>query len=93
MHTQTALVLGGTGLIGTILVKLLLEDESFEKVKVLVRNQFDMQHQKLIVEKVDFDNANDLLERRANAREQGNATFIHGRSLPARVRNRNRIRC
>ena len=51
MQTQTALVLGATGLIGTTLVKLLLEDESFEKVKVLVRNQFDMQHEKLIVEK------------------------------------------
>jgi uncharacterized protein YbjT (DUF2867 family) len=63
MQTQTALVLGATGLIGTTLVKLLLEDESFEKVKVLVRRQFDMQHQKLIVESVDFDNANNFKEK------------------------------
>jgi uncharacterized protein YbjT (DUF2867 family) len=54
MKQQTALVLGATGLIGSNVVTLLLEDYSFDKVRVLVRREYNIDHPKLEVEKVNF---------------------------------------
>jgi uncharacterized protein YbjT (DUF2867 family) len=54
MKQQTALVLGATGLIGSNVVKLLLDDDSFDKVRVLVRREYNIDHPKLEVEKVNF---------------------------------------
>jgi len=56
MKAQTALVLGATGLIGSNLVKLLLTDDAYEKVIVLVRNAYPLLHPKLVVRIVDFNN-------------------------------------
>jgi uncharacterized protein YbjT (DUF2867 family) len=47
-------VIGATGLVGKQLVKLLLEDENFEKVRVFVRRNLEMQHQGLEQKIVDF---------------------------------------
>ncbi|MDB5191637.1 MAG: Semialdehyde dehydrogenase - binding protein [Segetibacter sp.] len=62
MEPQTAVVLGATGLIGSHLVELLLNDNSFNKVRVLVRRPVEEQHPKLEVSVVDFG---DLVEYRS----------------------------
>jgi uncharacterized protein YbjT (DUF2867 family) len=55
MKQQTALVLGATGLIGSNVVKLLLADDAYNKVRVLVRKDYHIRHPKLEVERVTFD--------------------------------------
>jgi len=51
---RTAIVLGATGLTGSLLVNRLLSDEHFSKVIVLVRSQFNLSHPKLIIEQINF---------------------------------------
>jgi len=51
-----AIVIGATGLIGTELVKQLVEDADFESVKVLVRKSTGVKVDKLEEVLVDFDN-------------------------------------
>ena len=50
-----ALVIGATGAVGKDLVKMLLEDASFESVTVFVRRPFGLENPKLNVHIVDFD--------------------------------------
>ena len=71
MQPQTAVVLGATGLIGELLVKELVNDDSFEKVKLLVRRSLDIVDKKLEVQIVSFDN---LVDLRAKLGE-GNSIF------------------
>lgn len=56
MQALTAVVLGATGLIGEQLVKQLLNDTDFSKVRILVRRPVELSHPKLEVQIVDFDN-------------------------------------
>lgn len=56
MKQQTAVVIGATGLTGSLLVQQLLEDDSFNPVRILVRKPVALQHPKLQVELVDFNN-------------------------------------
>jgi uncharacterized protein YbjT (DUF2867 family) len=56
MRPLTAVVLGATGLIGEQLVETLLNDTAFEKVRILVRRQVNINNPKLEVEVVSFDN-------------------------------------
>ena len=56
MRTQTAVVLGSTGLTGQFLVPMLLEDPAFDKVRILVRKPVTLVHPKLEIEIVDFTN-------------------------------------
>ncbi len=56
MNGQTAVVLGATGLIGSLLVEQLLHDDAFSKVRVLVRRPITMAHTKLEVVTTDFSN-------------------------------------
>jgi uncharacterized protein YbjT (DUF2867 family) len=51
---KTAIVIGATGLTGSILVQKLLKDSRFEKVIVLVRTTTDIQHERLEEHIVDF---------------------------------------
>ena len=51
---KTAIVIGATGLIGGILVKILLEDERYKLVKVFVRRPFGIIHPKLEEHIVSF---------------------------------------
>jgi uncharacterized protein YbjT (DUF2867 family) len=53
-----ALLIGATGATGKDLLELLLEDDSFEKVDIFVRRSLDIQHNKLKVHVVDFDQPN-----------------------------------
>lgn len=58
MQAQTAVVLGATGLIGSLLTELLLNDPAFKSVRVLVRKPYSTQHAKLDVQLVSFDDIN-----------------------------------
>lgn len=51
-----AILIGATGLIGTELLKQLLEDVAFDSVKVLVRKSTGVKAEKLEEVLVDFDN-------------------------------------
>ncbi len=51
---MTATLIGATGLIGSHLLPLLLEDDYFDTVRVLVRKPFAVAHSKLEVKLVDF---------------------------------------
>ena len=57
---QTALVVGATGLVGSELLSLLLEDDFYAQVKVLVRRQPDISHPKLRVIQDDFNDLSAL---------------------------------
>ena len=59
MNKQTAVIIGATGLIGSLLLEKLLNDDAFDKIRVLVRRPFAKQHPKLEVEVVDFSNLED----------------------------------
>ena len=63
MHAQTAVVLGSTGLIGTELLQLLLNDGDYSTVRILVRKPVGMTHQKLDVQIVSFDDYHDIKEK------------------------------
>ena len=47
MQSQTAVVIGATGLIGGYVVEELLNDERFNKVKVLVKKPYLITHPRL----------------------------------------------
>ncbi|WP_407526993.1 NAD(P)H-binding protein [Lacibacter sp. MH-610] len=59
MKQQTAVVIGATGLTGSHLVQQLLADDAFNAVRILVRKPVALQHPKLQVELVDFNNYED----------------------------------
>lgn len=52
---KTALVLGATGLVGSELLKQLLDDDRYSSVVVFVRRPLEINHPKLHVEVIDFD--------------------------------------
>lgn len=57
---KTCLVAGASGLIGSSLVKMLLESPGYEKVHILVRRKIDLVHPKLVQYLVDFDKLDDF---------------------------------
>ena len=63
MQAQTAVVVGATGLIGSEVVKLLLNDNSFSEVRLLVRRPLSLSHPKLRIQLVDFDNYFDIKKK------------------------------
>lgn len=46
-NMKTALLLGATGLVGSHLLELLLQDQEYERVTIFVRNQVETSHSKL----------------------------------------------
>ena len=52
---RSALVVGATGLVGSMLVKLLCESEEYAAVNVISRRTLDYKHPKLIVKLREFD--------------------------------------
>ncbi|TDF93046.1 NAD-dependent epimerase/dehydratase family protein [Paenibacillus piri] len=53
---NTVVVAGATGMMGRQLVKLLLEDATYQRIIVLVRRSMGISHPKLVEKKVVFDN-------------------------------------
>jgi uncharacterized protein YbjT (DUF2867 family) len=51
---RTVNVIGATGLVGKALVRQLLDDDRFEKVRIFVRRETGLQHPKLVQCIVDF---------------------------------------
>ena len=51
---------GGTGLIGSQLLKLLVADERYPKVKCLTRNKLPLEHEKIAIIQTDGSNLNEL---------------------------------
>lgn len=54
---MTATLIGATGLIGSHLLEQLLADAYFDRVRILVRRPFDLDHPKLEKKLVDFTDA------------------------------------
>ncbi len=54
MKKLHALVLGATGATGQEMVKLLLADSNFSKVSIFVRRTIDIDHEKLVIHKINF---------------------------------------
>lgn len=57
---KKAVVAGATGMVGRELVDMLLRDERFGEVTVLVRSHMEIQHPKLTQIVVDFDRLDEL---------------------------------
>ncbi len=55
MTKKTATIIGSTGMIGSLLLKLLLEDDYYDIVRILVRKPITITHKKLDVKLVNFD--------------------------------------
>ena len=51
-----AIIIGASGATGLSLVKLLIKDDRFLKISVFVRNEFEIQHEKISVFKIDLTN-------------------------------------
>jgi uncharacterized protein YbjT (DUF2867 family) len=58
---KTATLIGASGLIGSHLLQLLLDDPDFDTVKILVRRKLQTTHQKLEQKIVDFNDSDSLL--------------------------------
>ena len=58
---MTATIVGATGLIGSYLLKELLNDNSFDTIRILIRRPIDISHSKLEKKPVDFNDSDSLL--------------------------------
>lgn len=63
MHRKTAVVLGATGLIGQHLVQELLQNEYFTRVRLLVRRPLTINHPKVDIQVVNFNDEKDMAAR------------------------------
>jgi uncharacterized protein YbjT (DUF2867 family) len=61
MTERTATLIGATGLIGGELLKLLLDDDYYSTVKILIRRPVDWSHPKLKKELIDFNDNDSFL--------------------------------
>lgn len=52
---KTAIIIGATGLVGSTLVKQLLDNPNYSKVVLLLRKPLNISHSKLIQEVINFD--------------------------------------
>jgi uncharacterized protein YbjT (DUF2867 family) len=52
---KTCVVAGASGLVGSTLTRMLLEDPSYSKVHLLVRKELDLDHPKLVQHLADFN--------------------------------------
>ncbi|NEW09213.1 NAD(P)H-binding protein [Paenibacillus sp. SYP-B3998] len=58
----TAIVAGGTGLVGRELIQLLLNDHFYDKVVALVRKRMHLEHDKLYQVVTDYSNLTEVLD-------------------------------
>ena len=57
---SSAVVFGGTGLVGNYLIKTLINDEYYTKVKVFTRSEIDITNSKLEIINTNFDNLEEV---------------------------------
>jgi len=60
MSEKTAAIVGSTGMIGTYLTELLLQDDYFSTVRLIVRRPIEKSHPKIEIKLVDFNDAESL---------------------------------
>ena len=60
---STAVVFGGTGLVGNHLLKILINDDYYSKVKVFTRSNIEIIHHKLEIIETNFDNIESLKDK------------------------------
>ncbi|MDA9601724.1 NAD(P)H-binding protein [Alphaproteobacteria bacterium] len=53
---KTALVFGASGLVGSHLINLLIDDNNYEKIKIFVRSEVNFNNPKIQIIKTDFKN-------------------------------------
>lgn len=58
--TKKATLLGATGLIGGHILNFLKEDPTFDEIKVIVRRPFEIDHPKVKVVVIDFNNTEEF---------------------------------
>jgi uncharacterized protein YbjT (DUF2867 family) len=59
---KIAVVVGASGLVGSEVVQLLLKDDHYDRVVVLVRSKLSIQHQKLEQEIINFDTLDQIAQ-------------------------------
>lgn len=57
MSGKTATIIGATGMIGTYLQELLIKDDYFETIRLMVRRPIPKPHEKIEIKLVDFNDA------------------------------------
>ena len=57
---SSAVVFGGTGLVGSYLIKTLINDEYYTKVKLFTRSEINITHSKLEIINTNFDNLEEV---------------------------------
>jgi len=57
---SSAVVFGGTGLVGSYLIKTLINDEYYTKVKVFTRSEINIPNSKLEIINTNFDNLEEV---------------------------------
>jgi uncharacterized protein YbjT (DUF2867 family) len=55
MEKRNALLAGATGLVGSSLLKQLIDNDLYEKILVITRRPLEISHAKLIQQQIDFD--------------------------------------
>ena len=59
MIEKTAIVIGATGLVGSELVKLLIDDDSYKRIRIFTRRSIGIKNPKIEEHIVDFENIDD----------------------------------
>ena len=57
---SSVVVFGGTGLVGSYLIKTLINDEYYTKVKLFTRSEINITHSKLEIINTNFDNLEEV---------------------------------
>ena len=68
MKFEEITLFGSTGLIGGLLLKFLVNDSDFKKIKVVSRKSLSLNHEKITNKIIDFSNYNSLSKSVKNSK-------------------------
>jgi len=68
MEFEEITLFGSTGLIGELLLKLLVNDSDYKKIKVISRKSFSLNHKKIIHKTIDFSDYKSLSKSVKNSK-------------------------